>query len=61
MMSDLALADNQNTPITAKYPTDTTNLVLAQITMDISQPAIRNTIYDKAQLSGNRIYHSNNF
>jgi len=42
MMSNLTLANNQNTPISAKFPTDTTNLVLKQVAIEISQAAIRN-------------------
>lgn len=42
MMSNLTLANNQNTPIATKFPTDTTNLVLKQVALEISQAAIRN-------------------
>lgn len=42
MMSNLTLANNQNTPIAAKFPTDTTNLVLKQVAIEISQAAINN-------------------
>jgi len=42
MMSNLTLANNQNTPIASKFPTDTTNLVLKQVAIEISQAAIRN-------------------
>jgi pilus assembly protein CpaE len=41
MMSNLTLANNQNTPIASKFPTDTTNLVLKQVAIEISQAAIR--------------------
>jgi pilus assembly protein CpaE len=42
MMSNLTLANNQNTPIATKFPTETTNLVLKQVAVEISQAAIRN-------------------
>ncbi|HBG75304.1 MAG: hypothetical protein A2X25_12355 [Chloroflexi bacterium GWB2_49_20] len=41
MMSNLTLANNQNTPIASKFPTDTTNLVLKQVAIEISQAAIK--------------------
>lgn len=44
MMSNLTLANNQNTPIAAKFPTDTTNLVLKQVAIEISQAAIKNRV-----------------
>lgn len=42
MMSNLTLANNQNTPIASKFPNDTANLVFKQIAVDLSQAAIRN-------------------
>ncbi len=42
MMSNLTLANNQNTPLAVKFPTNTINLVLTQIATEISQAAIRN-------------------
>jgi Flp pilus assembly CpaE family ATPase len=42
MMSNLTLANNQNIPIASKFPTDTTNLVLKQVAVEISQAAFRN-------------------
>ena len=42
MMSNLTLANNQNTPIATKFPTETTNLVLKQIAIELSQAVIKN-------------------
>jgi len=42
MMSNLTLANNQNIPISIKFPTDTANLVFKQVAIEISQAAIRN-------------------
>jgi pilus assembly protein CpaE len=41
MMSNLTLANNQNIPISTKFPTETTNLVLKQIATELSQAAIK--------------------
>jgi pilus assembly protein CpaE len=41
MSSNLTLANNQNTPISTKFPTETTNLVLKQIAIEISQDVIK--------------------
>ncbi|MFH2039235.1 MAG: response regulator [Chloroflexota bacterium] len=49
MMSNLTLANNQNTPIAVKYPTETTNLVLTEIAIEISQATIRKKVENKAQ------------
>jgi len=41
MMSNLTLANNQNVPISTKFPTETTNLILKQIAIELSQAAIK--------------------
>lgn len=40
MMGNFALANNQHTPISVKYPTDTASMVLKQAAIEISQQAI---------------------
>lgn len=41
MSSNLTLANNQNTPISTKFPMETTNLVLKQIAIELSQAVIK--------------------
>lgn len=41
MMSNMTLANNQNIPISTKFPTETTNLVLKQIATELSQAVKR--------------------
>lgn len=41
MSSNLTLANNQNFPISTKFPTETTNLVLKQIAIELSQEVIK--------------------
>ena len=40
MMGNFTLANNQHTPISVKYPTDTASMVLKQSALDISHQAI---------------------
>lgn len=37
MMGNFSLANNQNTPISLKFPTDTAALVMKQAALEISQ------------------------
>ncbi len=41
LMGNFTLANNQNMPITLKFPTDTASMVLKQAAVEISQQAIR--------------------
>lgn len=41
MMGNFTLANNQNTPISIKFPTDTATLILKQAVMDMSQKIVK--------------------
>lgn len=41
MMGNFTLANNQNTPITVKFPTDTASMVMRQAAMEMSQRVIK--------------------
>jgi pilus assembly protein CpaE len=49
MSSNLTMANNQNTPIAVKFPTETTNLVLKQVSIELSQAAIKTRSENMAQ------------
>ncbi len=41
MMGNFTLANNQNTPISIKFPTDTATLIMKQAVMDMSQKIVK--------------------
>jgi hypothetical protein len=41
MMGNFSLANNQNTPISVKFPTDTAALVMKQAAIEMSQKVIK--------------------
>lgn len=41
MMGNFTLANNQNTPISVKFPTDTATLILKQMAMEMSQKILK--------------------
>jgi len=41
MMGNFSLANNQNTPITVKFPTDTASMVMKQAALEMSQKVIK--------------------
>jgi len=41
MMGNFTLANNQNTPISLKFPTDTATLILKQMAMEMSQKIVK--------------------
>jgi hypothetical protein len=41
MMGNFTLANNQNTPLTIKFPTDTASMVMKQAAMEMSQKVVK--------------------
>jgi hypothetical protein len=41
MMGNFSLANNQNTPVSIKFPTDTASMVLKQAAIEMTQLAIK--------------------
>ncbi len=41
MMGNFSLANNQNTPISLKFPTDTATMVMKQAALEMSQKVVK--------------------
>ena len=41
LMGNFTLANNQDTPISVKFPTDTATMILKQATLEMSQKVVK--------------------